>query len=178
MTAQPKETTHLIRPMRPEDLGQVLAIDRSSFNMPWPESAYRYELKNPMSLLWVAEIDPEHSTSQIVGMIVMWLIVDEAHIATLAVHPEFRNQGVAHELLSVALVEAIRRGMPKATLEVRSHNRTAQQLYTRFGFEIVGHRARYYRDNNEDALIMTTSSLDEPYLQWLKSEGWKNSSKK
>jgi ribosomal-protein-alanine N-acetyltransferase len=163
--------------MRLEDLGQVMNIDRTSFSLPWPESAYRYELKNPKSLLWITEIGTPDSTPLIVGMIVIWLILEEGHIATLAVHSEYRNQGIAQELLSVALKAAIRRGIQKATLEVRAQNLPAQQLYQRFGFEIVGHRVRYYRDNNEDALIMTASGLDDTYLQWLEGMGWKNDKK-
>lgn len=177
MTNFPSDTTRLIRAMCLDDLGQVLDIDRTSFSMPWPESAYRYELKNPNSLLWISEINTSDSSKLIVGMIVLWLILDEAHIATLAVHPEFRNQGIARELLSTALSAAIRRGIHIATLEVRAQNLSAQQLYQRFGFEIVGHRLRYYRDNNEDALIMTTRNLDETYLQWLESMGWKKDEK-
>ena len=155
-----------IRPMQPEDLEQVLAIDRASFSMPWPASAYKYELKeNPLSLLWVAESAPHGAMAQIVGMIVIWLIVDEAHIATLAVHPDYRNKGIARSLLATALRATLRRGYHKATLEVRANNIAAQRLYHRFGFETVGHRPRYYRDNNEDAIIMTASALSPAQLE-------------
>jgi len=161
------ETT-LVRPMGIEDLEQVLVIENLSFRLPWPASAYQYELsQNPLSLLWVAETGLLNGKTKIAGMIVVWLIVDEVHIATLAVHPEHRHKGFAHSLLTTALIESIHRGMRAATLEVRVSNLAAQQLYDGFRFKIVGRRPRYYRDNNEDALIMTSNNLDEIYLSWL-----------
>src|SRR5512136_395033 len=93
----------IIRPMRQDDLAQVRKIDQISFTMPWPESAYNYELnENPLSLLWVAEMTAQGS-SEIVGMVVIWMILDEAHIATLAVHPDHRRKGIAMYLLAEAL---------------------------------------------------------------------------
>jgi ribosomal-protein-alanine N-acetyltransferase len=162
-----------IRPMQIEDLEAVQAIDRLSFSMPWPASAYKYELEeNPLSMLWVAEEDPTTGETQIVGLIVVWFIVDEAHIATIAVHPDHRNKGYAKALLATALRAAISKGYLKATLEVRANNTVAQSLYRHFGFEIVGQRPRYYRDNNEDAIIMTATKLDSNYLDWLENGSW------
>jgi ribosomal-protein-alanine N-acetyltransferase len=162
-----------IRPMQIEDLVAVQSIDRLSFSMPWPTSAYKYELEeNPLSMLWVAEDAPMEGEAQIVGLIVVWFIVDEAHIATLAVHPDHRNKGYAKALLVTALRAAIHKGYLKATLEVRANNTAAQNLYRHFRFEIVGQRPRYYRDNNEDAIIMTTANLDSNYLEWLEKESW------
>jgi len=163
-----------IRPMQPEDLEAVKEIDRLSFSLPWPENAYRFELfENPGSRLWVAELQPSEAQPVIAGVIVVWLILDEAHIATLAVHPQYRRCGLARELLATALLAAIRAGMRLATLEVRAGNLAAQQLYRHFGFEVVGSRPRYYRDNNEDALIMTVSGFDEAYLQWLENQSYR-----
>jgi ribosomal-protein-alanine N-acetyltransferase len=162
-----------LRHMAPQDMEQVLAIDQASFTMPWPLSAYKFELyENPNSLLLVAEtLEKRDSDSQpqIVGMTVLWLILEEAHIATLAVRPDYRRRGIARLLLIKALEEAVQLGAEKATLEVRVSNVIAQKLYQRFGFEIVGHRPRYYRDNNEDAIIMTRNHLGEEYLAWLKN---------
>lgn len=159
--------------MRLEDVPQVTLIDRLSFNLPWPESAFRYELvNNPGSLLWVAEVEQPEGR-RVVGAIVVWMILDEAHIATLAVHPDYRRLGISKQLLAVALIKAIQQGAVQATLEVRANNLAAQALYRRFHFEVVGRRPRYYRDNNEDAIIMTVR-LDQPiapgltYLEWLK----------
>lgn len=160
-----------IRPMAWADLGQVLAIDRMSFSLPWPESAYRYELAdNPASLQWIAEtMPPESAQGNIAGMIVVWLVLDEAHIATLAVHPDYRERGIGKQLLSVALRESTHKGAQRAMLEVRAGNLAAQNLYHKFGFEVVSRRPRYYKDNNEDALLMNLNQLGENYLRWLES---------
>lgn len=145
-----------IRPMQIEDIEQVVAIDRLSFSMPWPANSYRFELlENKTSHVWVAECIGENHPSRIVAMIVVWQIVDEAHIATIAVHPQFRRQGIGKYLLAFALKDASLQGMRTATLEVRAGNLAAQVLYKQFGFVIEGVRPRYYQDNQEDALVMT-----------------------
>lgn len=155
-----------IRPMRMDDLDSVMSIDGLSFSMPWPESAYRHELrKNPAAALWVAEIKHPIGGDQVIGMIVVWLILDEAHIATLAVHPDFRRKGVGAQLLEAALIEAKNRGAREAMLEVRASNYIAQALYKDYGFEVVHRRLRYYRDNNEDALLMNLNNLDDLILK-------------
>jgi [ribosomal protein S18]-alanine N-acetyltransferase len=167
-----------IRRMQEYDLEQVQAIDRLSFSLPWPANAYRYELKeNPSSLQWVASTPVDSLEGQageapmrVVGVIVVWLILDEAHIATLAVHPDSRGRGIARALLAKALIDAIRRGARQATLEVRSGNEAAQRLYHDFHFDVVGRRPHYYKDNLEDALIMTASNLDVAYLDWLRTK--------
>lgn len=151
-----------IRPMRLTDLEAVVTLDRLSFTLPWSERSFRYELtENPAARAWVAEKE-----EQVVGMLLLWLIVDEAHIATLAVHPEHRQQGIARRLLLQALRSAWEEGAREAFLEVRVSNLAAQHLYRQLGFEISGRRARYYRDNNEDALLMT---LKEDTMQALLS---------
>ena len=162
----------LLRRMQEADLEQVQAIDRLSFSLPWPAKAYRFELtQNPNSVQWVAESLLPDQPGRVLGMIVIWHILDEAHIATLAVHPEARGRGIARGLLAIALIEAIQRGASLATLEVRAGNQAAQKLYNRFGFKIVGQRPHYYKDNNEDALIMTRDNLGPDTLQWL--EKWR-----
>ena len=149
-----------IRPMQLADVDQVLEVDRISFPVPWPRKAYLYELtENKNSMLWVAEANQPSRQRLIVGMIVIWVIVDEAHIATLAVQPEFRGHGIAKRLLTTGLEKSVQKGAIEATLEVREANKAAQALYSTFQFEVVGQRARYYRDNQEDAIIMTLKNL-------------------
>jgi ribosomal-protein-alanine N-acetyltransferase len=144
-----------IRRMTLDDLAQVVAIDKVSFSLPWPERSFRFEIAdNPASRAWVAELD-----GKIVGMIVAWLLVDEAHIATIATHPEFRRQGIASRLLIHALEYMRSEGARTSVLEVRESNAAAQEMYRKFGFEESGRRPRYYRDNNEDAVLMTLSDL-------------------
>jgi ribosomal-protein-alanine N-acetyltransferase len=157
-----------VRPMEERDLSQVQAIDQMSFSLPWPASAYRYELfHNLNSIQHVAESG--QPKPRVVAMIVVWVILDEAHIATLAVHPDYRQHGIARQLIFSALQSAFQKGARQATLEVRSGNQAAISLYKGLEFEIVGNRPRYYKDNQEDALIMTVSSLDDGYLNRLQS---------
>lgn len=154
--------------MNSHDIEQVNAIDQASFSMPWPKRAYEYELtENPNSRLWVAEVSHPDGSKRVAGMIVLWLILDVAHIATLAVHPDLRGQGIAKYLLATALRAGIQNGASEATLEVRASNKTAQVLYRLFCFKVVGRRPHYYQDNKEDAVIMTVDSLDDEYLAWL-----------
>ena len=158
-----------IRPMTLADIDRVHLIDQLSFSMPWPVSSYRYELtENKASILHVAEFLNENQTAIIAAMIVTWFIIDEAHIATIAVHPNYRRMGIGKKLLSTALQEAIQRGAKMATLEVRAGNLAAANMYTRFGFKVAGRRPRYYHDTQEDAIIMTVTGLDQEYLNWLR----------
>ncbi len=167
----------IIRPMQISDLEQVKAIDKVSFSLPWPDSAYKFELnENPLSMLWVAEMNEPGNQNLVVGAIVIWLILDEAHIATISVRPEYRGKGIAQSLLATAIRACIQKEIFRATLEVRANNLPARRLYQRFGFEIVGQRPRYYKDNGEDALIMTNSSLNQEYLEWLDSKAWQKGS--
>ncbi len=147
----------LVRPMQPEDIPAVREIDRVSFPNPWPENTYRYELQeNRASHLLVIQ---SREPIEIVGVGGYWLVVDEAHISTFAVHPEWRNRGVGSILLNGILRQAAGLGAASAMLEVRAGNLAAQSLYRRFGFRDVGNRKGYYKDNGEDALLMTADGL-------------------
>ncbi|HQU37000.1 MAG TPA: ribosomal protein S18-alanine N-acetyltransferase [Anaerolineales bacterium] len=145
-----------IRRMTLDDLAQVVAIDKVSFSLPWPERSFRFEITdNPASRAWVAE-----ENGKVVGAIVAWLLVDEAHIATIATHPDFRRQGIASKLLIRTLQSMMNEGALTSVLEVRESNSAAQEMYRKFGFEESGRRPRYYRDNNEDAILMTLYKLE------------------
>jgi ribosomal-protein-alanine N-acetyltransferase len=160
-----------IRPMKIDDLAQVHNIDELSFSTPWPLSSYRFELiENPTSMLWVAE-ESLPGKNRVVGMVVVWMLVDEAHIATFAVHPDSRSRGIGRRLLVYSLQEAARKGAIQATLEVRIGNLIAQNLYHEFGFRVVGRRPKYYQDNHEDALIMTLFDLDVETIHRLAHQG-------
>lgn len=141
------------------DLPAVLEIDRLSFALPWPERSYRFELsENPAAHLMVAEMGRENHRA-VVGYVGFWLIVDEAHISTIAVDPGWRGQGVGELMLGDMLAAARKLGAEMATLEVRASNEAAVNLYRKFGFKVVGRRPAYYRDNEEDALLMTLTDL-------------------
>lgn len=163
-----------IRRAAQDDLPAIILLDWMSFSLPWPVRAFARELTEPHSRVWVAETIAETPLTYaspvengiapftapvgqpaVVGMLVLWVVLDEAHIATLAVHPAMRQRGIARQLLVHALRQAAREGCESALLEVRASNLPAQKLYESFGFEVVGRRPRYYQDNNEDALLMT-----------------------
>ena len=159
-TAASIRTLIHIRPMADSDIPRVMEIDRQSFSLPWPPSSYHYELhENPGSALWVAVLQEPGQDDLVVGMIVVWFIVDEAHIATLAVDPVYRRRNIARQLMDTALQAILARGFKRATLEVRANNIAAINLYRGFGFVTAGIRPRYYRDNNEDAWIMSVQDL-------------------
>jgi len=151
----------LIEAMRLEDLDEVQRIEEASFTTPWPPNAYRSELMtNRLASYLVARVD-----GRIVAYGGMWLMVDEAHITTFAVHPAWRRQRLGERLLLAFLDLARDRHAREATLEVRLSNLGARRLYEKYGFRPVGLRPRYYSDNNEDALIMTTEPLADPRLR-------------
>ena len=148
--------TVLIRRMTLEDVPAVHEIDTLSFSLPWPERSFRFELtENPVARGWVAEVG-----SRIAAMLVLWFIIDEAHVATIAVHPDFRRQGIGEQILLYALRSAQAEGAHRAFLEVRAGNVAAQTMYKKYGFEVAGVRRGYYRDNNEDALLMNLEKFD------------------
>jgi ribosomal-protein-alanine N-acetyltransferase len=191
-----------VEPMRVEHIPAVGAIERCSFNQPWPAQAYRKEIQqNKMAHYLVAkrldgpaftleelglsESLPEPELSlvgrfarlfrpapelnrpeleaelrRLVGYAGLWLMVDEAHITTIAVHPTYRGTGLG-ELMLVRMVDIAREiGARWLTLEVRRSNSIAQALYHKYTFKEMGVRRRYYSDDGEDALIMWTEPLD------------------
>ncbi len=149
-----------IRRMTLDDLQVVVQLDQMSFSLPWPERSFRFELNdNVASRCWVAEVD-----ERVVAMLVGWMLVDEIHIATIATHPDFRRQGIGRKLLSHALVRAMEEGAQSSFLEVRESNLAAQEMYRQFGYEATGRRKRYYKDNDEDAILMTLKSLRKDQL--------------
>lgn len=149
-----------IRKMTLQDVPVVVHLDQISFSLPWPERSFRFELTdNPASRCWVVELD-----QRVVGMIVAWLLVDETHVATIAIHPEYRRRGIASKLLSHALLYTMDEGAQSSFLEVRESNLAAQEMYRKFGYEVVGRRRRYYRDNDEDAILMVLKSLSREQL--------------
>ena len=158
-----------LRNMRADDIPQVAALDHLSFADPWPQGSFEYELKaSNYSLCLVAE-DPDAAEGQsIVAVLVIWLIVDEAHIATIAVHPDYRHRGIGRRLLAEGLLQAAERGAVKSLLEVRSGNTEALHLYYGLGYKAVGLRPNYYQTEQEDALLLDLEPLDVEFLRNLK----------
>lgn len=146
-----------IRRMTQDDIPAVVALDKLSFTLPWPERSFRFEVTdNPASRCWVVDLE-----GKIVGVIVAWLLVDEAHVATIATHPDYRRRGIAKELLTYTLRYMSKEGAVTSFLEVRENNLAAQEMYRKFGYEVSGRRKRYYKDTDEDAVLMTLTGLDE-----------------
>jgi len=146
----------VIRKMTVDDIPAVVELDKLSFSLPWPERSFRFELTdNPASRCWVAEAD-----GRIMGMIVVWLLVVEAHVATLATHLNFRRQGIGKRLLSHALQHLSIEGAQSSFLEVRASNIAAQEMYRKFGYKESGRRPHYYKDNDEDAILMHLDALN------------------
>jgi len=142
-----------------EDLGGLLAVEQASFMNPWTRDMYVAELENPgVSYLFVAR----NSEGRVVGFCGFWHVVDELHVNNLAVLPEYRRQGIASQILGRVFEVGRHVEARRATLEVRRSNEIARRLYERFGFTVGGVRRGYYRNPDEDALILWRDGFPEP----------------
>jgi ribosomal-protein-alanine N-acetyltransferase len=177
-----------IRPMTAGDIPQVMDIERESFPSMWPQTAYRRELQNKVARyfvmtelrdeapddgaqppgLWgtirriVGSEEAAATQERVLGFIGIWLLVGDAHIVTVAVREAYRRMGIGERLLIAAIETALEFDQEVLTLEVRASNEAAQLLYDKYGFNRVGLRKRYYTDNNEDAVLMTTPDINNP----------------
>ncbi|MGB9587253.1 MAG: ribosomal protein S18-alanine N-acetyltransferase [Armatimonadota bacterium] len=153
-----------IEQMRETDVEEVAELDKKCFPSPWSASAYRNEVHNPSAYYIVARMD-----DRIIGYAGMWLIMDEAHITTIGVDPEFRGKGLGERILVSLLEEALHRGARRATLEVRKSNIVAQNLYHKYCFHAVAVRRGYYTNNGEDAIVMWVDDMwGEEFLKTLR----------
>lgn len=160
MVARPPVSLR-IEPMTLDDLPEIHRIEGASFTTPWPDDAYRSELQaNRLASYLVVR-----TNGGVIAYGGIWLMVDEAHITTFAVDPTWRRRRVGEALLLALLDLAVARHAREATLEVRLSNVPARRLYEKYGFRPVGLRPRYYSDNGEDALIMTTEPLTGPRMR-------------
>ena len=148
-----RSETLIIELMTEQDLDRVLLIEGSSFPHSWSRQSFESEIgRNHLAEYRVARLQ-----GQVVGYGGIWVILDEAHLTTLAVDQPHRGQGIATALLSELMDSARRLGANKMTLEVRPSNLVARHLYEQFGFMVKGVRKKYYLD--EDALLMTRDEL-------------------
>lgn len=155
-----------LRPMVLGDLTAVQTIDRLSYPTPTRESLFRYELtENNLAYYQTLRAGPT-----IVGFAGYWLIGDEVHISTIAVHPERRGRRLGELLLLNLLLLAYTHPACLVTLEVRRSNQVAQALYQKYQFALVGQRPRYYKDTGEDALLYTVTPLNGRYHQFLTAQ--------
>jgi len=173
--------------MSADDIDQIADIERESFSAQWPQTAYRRELQNKMARYFVIAEQPSDARDdgrsagsagiwstlrrivggedapiageQVLGFIGVWLMAGEAHVVTVAVRERCRRMGIAERLLITIIEMAMEYEQEVVTLEVRKSNDAAQELYLKYGFDRVGLRVKYYTDNNEDAVIMTTPDV-------------------
>ena len=195
MTATPtrrqtERDTFTLEPMRAGDIDEVRLIERQCFPTPWPKESFRYELeRNRMAHYLIlrrdavdGEVVPEpierpglfrrlfrrnhvDRPTSIVGFAGLWLMVDEAHITTLAIAPDYQGKGLG-ELLLVGVTEVCAAyGAKMMTLEVRPSNAIAQKLYGKYGFTGQGVRPHYYSDDGEDALVMWSEEIGSTVFQ-------------
>jgi [ribosomal protein S18]-alanine N-acetyltransferase len=138
-----------------DDIPEVLKIEALSFQSAWPPNAFTNELRdNKLAFYFVGRLD-----GRIVAYGGIWVILEDSHITTIAVHPDVRGQRLGEEILVHLLDEAIEREASWITLEVRETNDIAQKLYRKYGFTVVSTRRGYYSDNNESALVMWAGNL-------------------
>lgn len=140
----------VVTPMRRRHLRQVLRIDHAVYPRPWSLGLYLGELATTEGRSYLVA----RRGASVVGYAGLMVIVDDAHVTTVAVAPPHQREGIATRLLVVLMREAVALGAERVTLEVRASNRGAQALYSRFGFAPSGVRKGYYVDNREDAVIM------------------------
>jgi len=145
-------------PLAKEHLSDIVRIEKVSNSSPWSEQSFRSELTNPQSVFLVALVNGE-----VVGFGGLWLVVDEAHITTVAVDPERRHQGIGRKLMLELLELAGARGMTCSTLEVRAGNEAALKLYESLGYVRASCRRMYYPDNDEDAVVMWLHCIPSPF---------------
>ena len=151
----PKGAVITVSPMLRRHLREVLAIERLVYPKPWSSKLFDDELGRRGRLYLVSR-----SGSELVGYAGVLMIADDAHVATVAVHPDREGEGIATRLLVELVRGAVRLGARQLTLEVRASNERAHRLYRRFGFAPAGARKAYYSDNGEDALVMWAHDVD------------------
>lgn len=139
-----------LRDARPEDLPLVLEIERASFRVPWSDRAFRSLLGRSDARVIVAE-----AGGDVVGFAAFWFSDGQGELGDLAVAPDHRRLGVGRGLLEAAVEEARRRRVERFHLQVRESNTAARRLYAAHGFRLAGRRDRYYRNPEEDALVLS-----------------------
>lgn len=145
-----------IKNMSQDDLDQVMEIETLSYpNHHWSKDSFYQELNNKLANYYCIT----DANNKLLAYLGYWQILDEAHITTLAVHPDSRNQQLAHILLMTMIDDCYKKLIKYITLEVRESNIAAISLYEKFGFASIGQRKNYYQDNGENALIMFTENI-------------------
>jgi len=142
------ETRLLWRLADVKDVPALLEIERASFATPWTWGEIEEELDKPLARLWVAEVD-----GRLAAFGIQWFVVGEAQLANIAVHPDFRGEGLGKKMMLHLLENARAEGMEKMTLEVRTGNTAAHELYLKLGFVETCRRPHFYEDQVEAILM-------------------------
>ena len=159
-----KKTDIAIEVMKKEDIDRVLAIEQTSFSMPWSRNLFLSEFRSPGVSTLLVSLAADTPPRMVTGYIVFWLVEDEMHILNLAVAPAHRRRGIARQLVLDAIKRAYAKGARRAFLEVRASNTAAQKLYSALGFTGSFARKDYYDSPTEDAVIM---ALEQKALESL-----------
>ncbi|PAD67177.1 ribosomal-protein-alanine N-acetyltransferase [Bacillus sp. 7586-K] len=139
-----------IRAMKKEDIEEVYEIEKMSFTAPWSKESLYYELEQNLFAKYLV-VEYEGS---VIGYCGLWVIMDDAQITNIAVHPDFRGRKIGEALLRFSMQLCKEMSAKRLSLEVRVSNHIAQSLYRKLGFETGGIRKNYYTDNYEDAKVM------------------------
>ncbi len=142
------------------DLDALVALEEACFSAPWSRKSFEAELEgNQFSrVLMIAHPESTHDMRAI-GYICVWIVFEEIRFLNLAVHPDFRRQGMGKQLIQEALGQATAVGCCRGMLEVRATNMPAQALYKSFYFQAYATRKSYYTNPTEDAILMTLEPL-------------------
>ena len=135
--------------MNESHVRQIAELEKLCFHDPWSENSIASELGNRLSV-WLVALDEE----KVVGYVGSQTVIDETDMMNIAVHPDYRNRGVATELIMELTQQLKKRGSRGLMLEVRESNSAAISLYEKHGFVQVGCRRNYYRNPRENALIL------------------------
>ena len=177
--------------MGPNDVEQANAIEKDAFPDLFPPTSFSKELKRDRATILVAEVNEnvtgwqelipsEHDSISspnlyrngytgygkgqkfLTGLLIFWEMAGEAHIMSVGVRRGFRRRGVGELLMFNCFSRCVRSAYTAISLEVRSSNKAAQELYSKHGFLVEGIRKGYYSDNREDALIMNAREIQSP----------------
>lgn len=167
-----RELAPQFTPMTPDDVPRVMELEPLCFSSPWSAATYYHELRSRHASYWVVRPGPhlaEDSVPPLLGYAGLWLLGEEAHVTTIATHPEWRRRHLGEWLLLRLIGVARKAGARLVTLEVRVRNAPAIALYTKLNFQEVGLRKGYYHDTGEDARLFTLFGLDRPEV-WRRLE--------
>lgn len=142
-------------PIQESHIAAIMEIEKETNAAPWSERSFRNELDHKYGIFLVGILQGE-----LVAYGGVWLVIDEAHVTTIAVAPAHRREGIGVRLMCELLEKAKEAGMVCSTLEVRAGNEAAIHLYQKLGYNIVATRRGYYPDNKEDAVVMWMYNLD------------------